>query len=1539
VEQWEASMQEYVTSGKFEDGFRAVVSMPWLRNVPREELIKVVMDIPKCEEEAWELMKSMGFNRRMRKRLVHKDWVIKFYSGARSQIDKLFRPVDANNTITLDIDELRNSQWDMLKEGRGIYELLLWGAATGRVAGMMASLPKDHAEQHLSRLMMIAEVAKQGRKMMCQNVDLPDDGVAVVLWGSSEAEEDHSAQAFQKEWFKRWYIENWLDNIYFEQGGLGHPLRRPTTMVTNMDISELRGVRDERSEEATWGQWSTWAVDRRAWERHLANDHDCYVMSADTLGPVRVAGPKGEKYALVFTYQFPKQKMSAEDEPVCEAPEDEENAVFDEDLGEYEPSEQEELSQEEQPEPQEPGSLVGLRGARKKHAEAAEDWWEFREAAGVLIRHHEVPRQTLFRPSGASGCPVHPGKLDDTRITDIKYIGGGVETETSDWHGPKSGARSLGRSWTGTTRFKVSMAEVPEDEAVLQRDEEQWEKLIGDLTKPVEMETIYMVYPVRSKRGGDAMLATQGAVLRLKVLGLPVARLHTDRGVKHWCPKLAAQPKEEYDGLRQGPRRKIFGNNKKYDLTDRWEEGKYLGLSDTIKGGAVVLRATGAITETLNLREGVVDPKALLAAEEDDGGGGVFCEGEVPIIDLPEADHRLRGKEQPPDLPEVRKVAVEGEEVKEKKVVSGWKMRALVQQQEMKAKMFFEMGKFDNSACAEVLGEMELSGTMRYERYDKSWAEEDEIFNQWQESKQPDGKVVEGTIVNIEGRAAAFNAKELHAYLNSEPERWIIAAFTPLGATSLSTSTVAQLSLCGFPLDGSGVQRVHLSDEDMELEATSSSDEEEEEGVLEKKVCVLRCILEQEALQEEKFKHLVEDRLEWGQARLHERDCKVLRQVAKVSPGEAGDYEVETILENLSGPLEVVHNVSLHEARRYIDRWRGAVMKEVDALVNSGTVRRLTPEQAREMKAKGMVFLPGKAVLTAKPPSDQNNESEKFRRWRAGATDISNAFTLAPMPEDKLFGMSPPSVVVEEFIVFECLETEENVWKILFEGCDEVKGILLIYVDDLLMLSTTPIIKAVYQWLTEEWKCSPLQWMDEEHLRFLGVELRPMGSGIHVSQSGYIRDLLRQHGVQENPGSLTAPCAREWLQDPDSEDDEDQGAEEAVVKLAQKATGEILWLSTRSRPELAHPVACMASRALRKPTKTLEIAKRVMNYLSKTVEYGLHYVRDEEEALLTVYSDASYAPGGGRSFGCVMAQVAGMPVCWRASKQPIITLSVAEAELYEAVSSVQLGLGVLAMLNELGDKPVMRLKIDNAAARGLATESPGSWKTRHLRLRARFLRQEVAGQRLIISHVPGDQQKADLGTKSFDVPKFRSLLSLWRLVPFEATEEVIIKTARKLNNKNILLFAMVCFMMVQGARGTAKEDLQLDGSLEFYVIVVLGVVACVALWEVVKYVVGCGKSWWKSWQRKNKKLERLRSRAEDHEFSDYKTYGCDVYRTGSSYTGHGYSKGYGRYQARVYVSSGVYYQNNGFNYKEHSNADRDSIYGTSLDRCPEAAGV
>ena len=78
----------------------------------------------------------------------------------------------------------------------------------------------------------------------------------------------------------------------------------------------------------------------------------------------------------------------------------------------------------------------------------------------------------------------------------------------------------------------------------------------------------------------------------------------------------------------------------------------------------------------------------------------------------------------------------------------------------------------------------------------------------------------------------------------------------------------------------------------------------------------------------------------------------------------------------------------------------------------------------------------------------------------------------------------------------------------------------------------------------------------------------------------------------------------------------------------------------------------------------------------------------------------------------------------------------------------------------------------------------------------------------------------------------------------------------------MMLFVMVCVLMVQGARAELKEDLQLDASMELYVLVVLGGVTCVAVWEVLKGSLNCIRSYWTAWNKKQKRLERLRERAE-----------------------------------------------------------------------------
>ena len=57
---------------------------------------------------------------------------------------------------------------DFFKAGQGVMRLLLWGAATGRVAGILSGLPKHNALEHTLQAVVLNEVAVAGRvAMLC----------------------------------------------------------------------------------------------------------------------------------------------------------------------------------------------------------------------------------------------------------------------------------------------------------------------------------------------------------------------------------------------------------------------------------------------------------------------------------------------------------------------------------------------------------------------------------------------------------------------------------------------------------------------------------------------------------------------------------------------------------------------------------------------------------------------------------------------------------------------------------------------------------------------------------------------------------------------------------------------------------------------------------------------------------------------------------------------------------------------------------------------------------------------------------------------------------------------------------------------------------------------------------------------------------------------------------------------------------------------------------------------------------------------------
>ncbi|OLQ00663.1 Retrovirus-related Pol polyprotein from transposon TNT 1-94 [Symbiodinium microadriaticum] len=457
------------------------------------------------------------------------------------------------------------------------------------------------------------------------------------------------------------------------------------------------------------------------------------------------------------------------------------------------------------------------------------------------------------------------------------------------------------------------------------------------------------------------------------------------------------------------------------------------------------------------------------------------------------------------------------------------------------------------------------------------------------------------------------------------------------------------------------------------------------------------------------------------------------------------------------------------------------------------------------------------------------------RRWAGAVTDVNSAFTLAPMDEAEIkYGITVPKVVVEAGVVppstaylvdrvfyglreaprlwgsfrdkrvhrarlmvegQECMflqmETDPAVWRLV--PCDNhnnTLALMVIYVDDVMMLAPENIIKEIYEWLTvgvegdEGWKCSPMEWIGKAPVRYLGMDIRRKDSALtsfHVSQGSYVGELLKGYPAEAaRPSQVPATKdAMPSLDDFDEEEGPEQGSPDPVqVKQAQRIAGELLWLVTRTRPDIGYATAHVCAAALKNPAAATRLGKMVVRYLAATPTWGLTYngVGEPVEA----YSDASFAPQGDRSFGCITTATYGGFAAWRMTKQPTVVLSAAEAELVELVNASQQAAGLQAWVEEAAPeesgKPLI-LRVDNTAACGLATTSPGSWKTRHLKVKARHLRFETNEGRIRVVHTPGEVQAADMGTKPVPVARLVDLRKLWGMCSaedFEDDEEEVI---------------------------------------------------------------------------------------------------------------------------------------------------------------------
>ena len=216
----------------------------------------------------------------------------------------------------------------------------------------------------------------------------------------------------------------------------------------------------------------------------------------------------------------------------------------------------------------------------------------------------------------------------------------------------------------------------------------------------------------------------------------------------------------------------------------------------------------------------------------------------------------------------------------------------------------------------------------------------------------------------------------------------------------------------------------------------------------------------------------------------------------------------------------------------------------------------------------------------------------------------------------------------------------------------------------------------------------------------------------------------------------------------------------------QSVVGSLLFLPTRTKPDIAYAVGTTA-RFSASPTKSHWTAvKRILRYIKGTLDLGLLYSNGESVNLVG-FSDADWAgdQNDRKSTSGYIFQLSNGAVSWRSKKQSCVALSTAEAE-YMALSSAfqeaawmrQLLSGLIGIqVDSLGPTLIFE---DNQSTICMSKNHQFHGRSKHIDIKYHYVREQVAAGNIELEYCKSDNMLADIFTKGLNGPRFKKLRSM-----------------------------------------------------------------------------------------------------------------------------------------------------------------------------------
>ena len=326
------------------------------------------------------------------------------------------------------------------------------------------------------------------------------------------------------------------------------------------------------------------------------------------------------------------------------------------------------------------------------------------------------------------------------------------------------------------------------------------------------------------------------------------------------------------------------------------------------------------------------------------------------------------------------------------------------------------------------------------------------------------------------------------------------------------------------------------------------------------------------------------------------------------------------------------------------------------------------------------------------------------------------------------------------------LKKSEYTPAVYYKNSNESSMIVGVYVDDLLLTGSDEENLGKFKLeLMKLFEMTDLGLLST----YLGIQVIQEKGEISLNQRAFAKNLLEDQQMMDNNPSNSPLEQKIKLSAKENS--------KKICTTVYRSILEKLCYLTHTRPVLMFSVGLL-SRFMENPSvEHLKTAKRVIRYVKGTLNYGLKYKRSEVFELIG-YSDCDYVGdhiNRNSKSGSVFFPGENL-ISWSSQKQKIVALSSCEAEYIVLNATSCQAVWLAGLITELTKKSMMpmELRVDNSFVIELAKNPEFHSRTKHIDVGYHYIRMKVEKKWIKLTHVPSEEQLADIMTKALRRIKF-----------------------------------------------------------------------------------------------------------------------------------------------------------------------------------------